>query len=58
MPENNGTRLNMIKMETTTAAAESATSEVTVDVNSASRDAKMTAKLLKVSAKTCYRVVF
>ena len=53
MPEIKGKRLKKINMDTTTAAAASATSEVIAVVNLASRDAKITAKLLSVSAKTC-----
>jgi hypothetical protein len=53
IPPINGKRLRKIKMDTTTAAAESATSDVTAVVNLARRDAKITAKLLRVSAKTC-----
>jgi hypothetical protein len=53
IPPINGNRLRKINMDTTTAAAASATSDVTAVVNLARRDAKITAKLLMVSAKTC-----
>ena len=53
MPPINGRRLRKINTETTIAAAASATSEVIESVNLARRDARITAKLLRVSAKTC-----
>ena len=53
MPDINGRRLRKISMDTTIAAAASASSEVTLSVNFARRDARITAKLLRVSAKTC-----
>ena len=55
IPPINGNRLRKINMETIIAAVESATSGVTRSVNLARRDAKMTAKLLNVSAKTCWQ---
>ena len=53
IPPISGRRLRKINIETTIAAAASATSEVTISINLARRDATITAKLLRVSAKTC-----
>ncbi len=44
----------MINTETTTAAEASASSGVMAGTKSARIDATITARLLKVSAKTCY----
>ena len=57
VPAVNGIKLSIIKTETTTAAVASATSEVIEFVDFAISEAKITAKLLKVSANTCYEEI-
>ena len=53
IPPIKGIKLSIINIDTTTAAVASAISEVIESVNLARSDAKIMAKLRKVSANTC-----
>lgn len=53
-PWNRGIKDIRIRIETATAAVASASSEVTTSVNSATDAATITARLRRVSAKTCW----